>query len=57
MRKGSVDEYNSYTEALIPSWPKNFTKYFDSHINQDLITCGKWVLEPLNLYCEETGVG
>jgi len=57
MRKDSIDEYNSQFETLVPSWPVEFAKYFNNHINEDLIKCGKWVLEPLNLYCEETGVG
>jgi len=56
MQKDSFEEYNSGLAALYPTWPKEFAKYFDIHINEDLVCCGKWVLEPLNLYSVETGV-
>lgn len=40
------------------TWTKEFTKYFDSYLKNDIITSGKWILNSpeVNIYKERTGI-
>jgi len=45
-------------EQMSDTWAKEFAKYFDSYLKDDILTSGKWILNSpeVNIYKERTGI-